>query len=301
MGLGKLQITFQKDGQDIKLPDANGKAVANPETLYFLNNDKDNKPNTAALIDQLKKLTVTIAGETYHLDGTPSVADTIYKMPSYFTRISERTVTKNQNISVPSGDVQATFTQFTASSSSDQQPITSSSSPESSSTGTSSTSGPSNVKTPKLKRAVSGLKRLSLYSRPDFSKRTREVTYAKKSRTKRPQFIVTGYAQSKNGTPRYLVKDVTKGSKTYGKTGYITTKPSYVGDTYYQKAPKAVRVIGNHGLNAYKTAKLSKAVKHYRHGQTLKIKGLVKYHRTTRLILTNGHYVSANKTLVIEK
>ncbi|KRN03383.1 hypothetical protein FD13_GL000167 [Levilactobacillus senmaizukei DSM 21775 = NBRC 103853] len=55
-------------------------------------------------------------------------------------------------------------------------------------------------------------------------------------------------------------------------------------------------------MNAYHTTKLSgKAVQHYRHGQVLKVKTIKHYHLTNRFQLTNGYYITANKTLVIKK
>ncbi|MFC6274429.1 DUF5776 domain-containing protein [Levilactobacillus tangyuanensis] len=72
--------------------------------------------------------------------------------------------------------------------------------------------------------------------------------------------------------------------------------------TYYATAPKHVRVLNSHGVNAYRSSKLAgKAMRYYRVGQVLKIKTIKHYHLTTRFQLTNGHYITANKTLVIKK
>jgi len=75
-----------------------------------------------------------------------------------------------------------------------------------------------------------------------------------------------------------------------------------VAPTYYATAPKHVRVLNSHGVNAYRSSKLAgKAMRYYRVGQVLKIKTIKHYHLTTRFQLTNGHYITANKTLVIKK
>ncbi|MFD1456358.1 MucBP domain-containing protein [Levilactobacillus lanxiensis] len=148
-------------------------------------------------------------------------------------------------------------------------------------------------------RAISAVKKLGLYSTPNFSKKTRQFYYAKQKRTLRPQFVITGVAQSKNGVKRYLVRDVNTGSKRYGKTGYITAKQAFTVHTYYQHSPKQVKVIS--GTNAYRDKALKQQVKHLKRGEVLRVKKLVRYHLTTRLVLNDGSFITSNKTKVIEK
>ncbi|WP_057877505.1 MucBP domain-containing protein [Levilactobacillus paucivorans] len=153
-----------------------------------------------------------------------------------------------------------------------------------------------------LTSVVYATKKISLYSSKNFSKKARKVTYSKQKRTNRPMFVVTGYAKSKQGYKRYKVKDVNHESKTDGKTGYITTKHAYVVPVYYAVKHNKLKVINPKGVNSYKNKALkTHKVKHYKKGQTLKVKKIVSYHLTTRYQLTNGKYVTANKKLVLAK
>lgn len=150
--------------------------------------------------------------------------------------------------------------------------------------------------------AVYATKSIGLYQTPNFTKTTRKHFYTKESRTKRPQFVVTGYAQSKNGTLRYKVRDVNHTKATDKLRGYITANNAYVENTYYQTTAKRIKVVSRHGLNAYKTASLTgKSQRHYSRGTVLKVKAIKSYHLTNRFVLPNGHFVSANKVLVIKK
>jgi len=146
---------------------------------------------------------------------------------------------------------------------------------------------------------VYATKKIGLYRTKNFSDQSRQFYYAKASRTQRPMFVVTGYATSKNGHKRYRVRDVNHHSKTAGKTGYITANKAYVSSAYYAKRQAKVKVINAQGINSYRKVALTHKVKHYRKGQVLKVKKIVAYRKTTRFVLTNGQYVTANKKLVI--
>lgn len=153
-----------------------------------------------------------------------------------------------------------------------------------------------------ISSVVYSTKKIGLYSSKDFSKKTLKHWYGKQKRTKRPMFVVTGFATAKNGALRYKVKDVNHGSKTAGKTGYITTKKAYVVNVYYQAKHKKIQVINPKGINSYQNKSLkSKKAHTYKKGQILRVKKIVSYHLTTRYQLTNGKYVTANKKLVIAK
>jgi len=141
---------------------------------------------------------------------------------------------------------------------------------------------------------VYGLKTLYLYRNPTFKQNQRVVKYVKKTRTKRPMFVVTGQAYSKAGRLRYQVRDM----KT-GKTGYITARKAFVGPAYYQKTVKKIKVLGERGVNEYTDLKLTKRVRHVKKNQTLKVVGLRQNGRTTRFVLANGHYLTANKKFVM--
>ncbi len=146
---------------------------------------------------------------------------------------------------------------------------------------------------------VYATKKIGLYKTKNFSQQTFKRWYPKAKRTNRPMFVVTGFATSKNGHLRYRVKDVNHNSKTAGKTGYITTKHAYVVSVYYASKAKTIKVINAKGINAYQQKSLKTKTGHYKSGQKLKIRKIVKFNKTTRFQLTNGKYVSANKKLVI--
>ncbi|ANZ60636.1 hypothetical protein AYR62_13595 [Secundilactobacillus paracollinoides] len=149
-------------------------------------------------------------------------------------------------------------------------------------------------------RAIYAMKGLYMYKKATFTTSGREYHYAKQVRTKRPMFIVDGYAKSSNGTLRYRVHDYYKKSRK----GYITANSSYTRLAYYFSIPKskAVSVITAGGVNSYKNSSLSgKTVKHYKKGTVLKVKKVVKYKLASRFELTNGRYVSGNKRFVMFK
>lgn len=149
------------------------------------------------------------------------------------------------------------------------------------------------------KSAIYGLKTLYLYQKPTFKQNQRIVKYTKAKRTQRPMFVVTGYARSNAGLLRYLVKDVNHNSKTAGKTGYITARTDFVGPVYYQKAAKRIKVLSKSGINAYRNLNLTGKVKTVKQGKTLKVIAIKRHNLTTRFVLQNGQYITANKKLVM--
>lgn len=146
--------------------------------------------------------------------------------------------------------------------------------------------------------AVCALKKIGLYRQPTFTTHARRYFYPRQSQIHRPQFVVMGYGHSKQGRLRYRVRDVNHASTTFGRQGYITALPAYVAKTYYQSRPRRIKVINPSGVNAYRRLNLTDQVKHYRRGQVLRIAAIKHYHLTTRVKLTNGQYVTANKTLI---
>lgn len=146
--------------------------------------------------------------------------------------------------------------------------------------------------------ATAGINNLYMYRSVNFSKRQRIAKYVKKPRIYRPMFVVTGYARSASGKLRYKVRDVNHLSKTAGKTGYITASWQYVRPVYYATKHTQITVISPKGVNAYKRENLTGKVKNYKQGSVLKVKGIVTHNLTTRFILTNGKYVTANRKLV---
>lgn len=150
-------------------------------------------------------------------------------------------------------------------------------------------------------QAIYALKKVGLYRHPTFTAKTRRAFYPKQPRILRPQFVVTGYARSHQGRLRYRVRDINHGSRTFGRTGYLTAQTTYVAHLYYQQLPARVRVISPRGVNGYQRVNLTGKRRHYRRGQVLQVRQLVHYHLTTRLVLTNGQRVTANKTLIQAK
>lgn len=147
--------------------------------------------------------------------------------------------------------------------------------------------------------AVYSLKKIYMYKNNTFKKSERIASYAKKPRVNRPMFVVADYARSQQGKLRYVVRDVNHHSKTYGKQGVITANWSYVRPVYYQSSHKTLTVINPRGINEYKNKDLTGKVRNYKQGTQLKVKGFVNHNLTTRYLLSNGHYVTGNRKLVI--
>lgn len=234
----------------------------------------------------MKTLHNDLTQVTYNIDGyTPRATDPVTSDGDYTTTFH---YVKKSTPVTPGGNTTDNTTSNTTSAA------------DSSSTSSepSSSEQPAAQPAPVKETAVYATKAIGLYKTPTFTKANRQHFYAKQSRTNRPQFVVTGYARSKNGLLRYRVRDVHHAQWQ----GYITANSAYVAHTYYQTNPKTVKVLSRHGINAYNRASLKgKAVKHYARGTSLKIKAVKSYHLTNRFMLPNGHYISANKTLVIEK
>ncbi|GHP13525.1 hypothetical protein YK48G_09500 [Lentilactobacillus fungorum] len=146
---------------------------------------------------------------------------------------------------------------------------------------------------------VYALKKIYMYKNNTFKKTDRIATYAKKPRINRPMFVVTDYARSQQGRLRYVVRDINHHSKTYGKRGMITANWNYVRPVYYRSTYKTLTVISPRGVNEYKNKDLTGKVRNYKQGTRLKVKGFVNHHLTTRYVLSNGHYVTGNRKLVI--
>lgn len=191
-------------------------------------------------------------------------------------------------------------------------PITSSSSSSSAPTSSTSTSTPAassssiassdNANLPSYVAAkgaaVYSVNKIGLYKSTKFSAANRSAWYTKKPRIYRPMFVVTGYKRAANGTLRYRVRDVNHTSKTNGKTGYITASQKYVRPVYYATKHSTVTVINPRGVNAYHKANLTKKARNYRQGTVLHVKRIVTHNLTTRYVLTNGDYITANRKLV---
>jgi len=145
-----------------------------------------------------------------------------------------------------------------------------------------------------------GLKKLGLYRQPTFTTTGRITWYAQQPRTRQPEFVVLGPALSKQGQLRYRVRDVNRGSRTFGQTGYITGRKAYVQAAYETRLPqsKKLTVINPHGIVSYRHVTLTGRVKALRQGTVLRVMKVVQNQQLVRYQLTNGNYVTANKRFV---
>lgn len=146
----------------------------------------------------------------------------------------------------------------------------------------------------KLKgKVVYAQKKIGFYKSTKFTKKNRYKFFTAKSQNKWAQFKLV----TKTGN-RYKVKDINKGSKTYGKTGYITSSSKYITSAEYTKKPIKVKVISTRGLSAYNSKTLKGKHKTYKRGTMLKVKKLVTVKGKTRLQLKNGKYITADKHMI---
>ncbi|WP_369406520.1 DUF5776 domain-containing protein [Lentilactobacillus kisonensis] len=58
-----------------------------------------------------------------------------------------------------------------------------------------------------------------------------------------------------------------------------------------------IKVINPKGINEYNKVKLTNKQRHVKKNTSLTVKKVVNYGRTTRFLLTNDNYVSANKKI----
>ncbi|MFT8744179.1 MAG: DUF5776 domain-containing protein, partial [Lentilactobacillus hilgardii] len=58
-------------------------------------------------------------------------------------------------------------------------------------------------------------------------------------------------------------------------------------------------MINPKGVNLHRQKNLANKIKNYKQGTVLKVKRLETHNLTTRFVLTNGGYVTANRKLVI--
>lgn len=265
----------------INFVDANNKSIDNTSMSLSVPDDNDGVQTTnyaqtieAALLEAtptVKDYTFNKATLTTDTEGNPTI--------TYRFDTDSATDSSSESSSSASSNVNAATSSSTTSTTD--------------STSDSTTSTATKVSVSKI--SVYATRKIGLYKTVNFTKNNRIRWYQKKPRTKRPTFTVIGYVRTKAGTLRYKVKT------TSGQTGYITANTDYVGYTYYQTTPKKVTVINAKGINAYRKVNLTSKVRHYRKGTVLKVKAVKQHGITTRLILTNGTYITANKTMVLKK
>lgn len=189
----------------------------------------------------------------------------------------------------------APVTPVTPSDSSSSSTSSSSASNSSTASSTNTPSVPTTTKpseTPKTFKAFKVYAKRGVRVYKDVNFKHVVKTYAKRARTNAVTFTVTGEASSRNGALRYKTKQ-----------GYITANSKYVAKLYYQSAPKKVTVLANKGINEYAKKSFTKKneVKHLKKGTVLKVTHLVKSGTISKLVLSNGNYITANKQFVISK
>lgn len=208
---------------------------------------------------------------------------------------------KNSTSSTPNTPTTTTGPSSPTTSSQASSGLSSSNASTNSSTASSTNNSATNVPSHAASKGtvVYSIKKVGLYKTTDFTKNNRRSWYAKKPRINRPMFVVTGYARAANGKLRYQVRDVNHKSATAGKTGYITANSKYVLPVYYQGKHRTITVINPKGVNLHRQKNLANKIKNYKQGTVLKVKRLETHNLTTRFVLTNGGYVTANRKLVI--
>ena len=178
------------------------------------------------------------------------------------------------------------------------QPSSSSSS-SSSAASSSSTAPIVQPTTPKKPKSAKGsyvyaLTTVKLYKGTHFTKHNLVTTYHKQSRTKRPMFLVIRQTTNTQGKTVYKVKNVNS-----GKTGYTLASGKYLSSAYYSAKVTRIKAISSKGINEYSNLKLKGKKHHVKKNRTLAVRKVVGYGHTSRLLLTNGRYVSGNKKLVL--
>lgn len=130
---------------------------------------------------------------------------------------------------------------------------------------------------------------INVYKDVNLTHRIKHFT--KQVRTKAVTFKVLGSAYSKGGTLRYRVKG-----------GYITANDKVIATLYYQANPKHVRVIAPNGIYEYQKIQFnnSQRTTHLKKGAVVTVKLIKRQGKLTRLQLTNGQWITGNKTCLIQ-
>lgn len=283
-----LSSVYTTKSLTINFVDTDGNSIDDSMTFDFPDNS-DKLEN--ALLDA----TPTVDGYTFNSAAVTTGSDDNPAITYTFIKNTSDSGSGNESSNSESSSSEAISSESSSVNSATSSTDSDNLSDSSSANGASDTATSSATKVSVSKTSVYATRKIGLYKTVNFTKNNRIRWYQKQPRTKRPKFTVIGYARTKAGTLRYKVKT------TSGQTGYITANTDYVGNTYYQTTPKKITVINAKGINAYRKVNLTSKVRHYRKGTVLKIKAVKQHGITTRLILTNGTYITANKTMVLKK
>ncbi|TPR43380.1 hypothetical protein DY124_05715 [Apilactobacillus micheneri] len=145
----------------------------------------------------------------------------------------------------------------------------------------------------KNKTIVYPIKSMNLYKNNHFIKNNLLVHYTNKPMINKPIFVVDGYGKSRTGLLRYRVHEMNHKSIH----GYITVRKDYVLPVYETRVRKFVTVINPGGINRYTKKDLTGKISHYRQGSIIKVRKIVWNRRSTRYVLNDGSFITANKTL----
>lgn len=176
----------------------------------------------------------------------------------------------------------------------------STSTPTTSSSGSAPTTTTTVTKKPAKKAAqakqpvVYALTTVKLYKNTNFTKSNLSKTYNKRARINRPMFLVISQRTNKQGHAIYRVKDMNS-----GKTGYTLSGSKYFAHAYYSAKVTRIKVINPKGINEYGKVNLTSKKRHVKKNASLNVKKVVNYGRSNRMQLTNGHYITANKKLIL--
>ncbi|WP_283679208.1 DUF5776 domain-containing protein [Lentilactobacillus sp. Marseille-Q4993] len=140
---------------------------------------------------------------------------------------------------------------------------------------------------------VLGIKEVNLFSEANLTNMT--VSYAKASRNKSPMFKVIGMFKNSNNDLVYQLKNTVSGDQ-----GYVLNDSNVIVNAYYTKKATQIKVINPKGVNQYASKNLTHFQKHHKKGAKVKVSKVVKLGDTTRFVLKNGGYITANKKLVSE-
>ena len=150
------------------------------------------------------------------------------------------------------------------------------------------------VKKASHRSIVYALTTVKLYRSSNFTKSNLTKTYKKRARINRPMFLVISQQTNKQGHAIYRVKDINS-----GKTGYTLSGSKYFAPAYYSAKVTRIKVINPKGINEYGKVNLKSKKRHVKKNASLSVRKVVNYGLYSRMQLTNGRYITANKKFIL--
>ncbi|WP_461244938.1 DUF5776 domain-containing protein [Secundilactobacillus muriivasis] len=288
------QAKFTKDGGIGSIFAFNQNAALKPGELASLNTaattkkqaiGNDSQATTTDQNNATNTVSQILATYTAKINADNTSAEAIADRNAGVAEINNVTVAHTAPIIVPNSGISVSTT---APSATTAAPI---STPTTTPVVTSTTTS----KKPSVNGSVVyGLTTIKLYKNTNFTKSNLTKTYKKQARVNRPMFLVISQTTNKQGKAVYKVKDTKS-----GKTGYTLSGSKYFKNAYYSAKVTKIKVINPKGINEYGKVKLTDKKRHVKKNTSLTVKKVVNYGHTTRFLLTNNRYVSANKKLVL--